>query len=412
MRRKLFLSGVVLFILLWSSLVVSVDAASMWSRTYAGIGEEGAYALAATSDGGYALAGYTKPVDVYSKDFWLVKTDADGIMEWNRTYGDTADEVAYALAATEDGGYALAGYTRENVVDNSKFFLIKTDALGNMEWNRTYETPLSDEAGSIIATSDGGYALAGRSMCIKTNAVGDVEWNQTYDTWGFSSQLLTATSDGGYAIAQTTGSGDFFLAKTDALGNMLWNKTYGGAGYDWVYAFVATSDGGFALAGTFNSIGPFSTESVSVGTAEAGTLEDTEDYSDSNGADFWLVKTDSAGIMQWNQTYGGTDADMARSLVETFDGGYALAGGHWFVKTDALGNMEWNKTYVGYARALVAASDGGYAIGGIDNSDFWLVKTDEFGVVPEYSSWFVPALVLTASAFIIINKKRLLHKRS
>jgi hypothetical protein len=134
----------------------------------------------------------------------------------------------------------------------------------------------------------------------------------------------------------------------------------------------------------------------------------------------------------WSRTYGGTDWDFAYSLAATSDGGYTIGGytgdidfwfgnhDFWLVKTDVLGNMEWNRTYGGSgndrAYSLVVTSDGGYAIASATSYeagdyDFLLVKTDEFGVVPEYSSWLVPALVLTATAFIVINKKKLLHKR-
>jgi len=135
----------------------------------------------------------------------------------------------------------------------------------------------------------------------------------------------------------------------------IWSQTYGGAGYDAACSVIATSDGGYAIAGNTNSFG-------------AGS------------DDFWLVKTDALGNTEWNKTYGGTANDMVHSLIVVSDGGYAIAG---------------------YTTSFGA---GGY--------DFWLVKTDEFGVVPEYSSWFVPALVLTATVFIIINKKKLLHRRS
>jgi hypothetical protein len=116
--------------------------------------------------------------------------------------------------------------------------------------------------------------------------------------------------------------------------------------------------------------------------------------------DAWLVKTDASGNTQWNHTYGGTNDDYAFAMVQTSDGGYALAGetlsfgtnAHsWLVKTDASGNMQWNKTYGGtnddWAMALIQASDGGYALAGWTHSfgagqeDFWLVKTDSSGNV-------------------------------
>jgi hypothetical protein len=169
---------------------------------------------------------------------------------------------------------------------------------------------------------------------------------------------------------------------------MQWNQTYGGI--EFANSLVQASDGGYALAG-LNSI-----------------------FVDQS--DFWLVKTDAVGNMQWNKPCGkGT----AESLVATSDGGYALAGGSLLVKTDSLGNVMWNRTYgEGSILSLVAAPDGGYALAGDTESfgaggaDFWLVKTNENGFIPEYSSWLIPALVLTSTAIILINKKRLLNKRS
>jgi hypothetical protein len=378
-------------------MLVKTDALGnrQWNRTYGGI----AYSIVATSDGGYVMAGIIGSSSA-GYDFWLIKTDALGNMEWNRTYGGTGYDVACSLVATSDGGFAIAGATWSFGVGGADYWLVKTDALGNMQWNRTYGTSGDDVACSLVATSDGGYAIAG-------TANGDT------DIWFFIGLLNM--------IGYWSG-GDFWLVKTDAVGNMEWSRTYGGTGSDVAWSMVAVSDGGCALAGTRNY-------TLSVDGEGCG--------------DFWLVKTDAPGNMEWNQTYGGTGDDYARSLVEASNGGFAIAGAKWYfgvgfggadywlVKTDALGNMQWNQTYGGtgddYAFSLVEASYGGYALAGtwdyvnyyddvsqipVARGDFWLVKTDENGVLPEYSSWLIPSIVLTATAFIIINKKRLLHKRS
>jgi hypothetical protein len=396
---------------------VGEAATSIWSRTYGGTDIDWAKSMVMTSDGGFAIAGRTESFGAGSADFWLVKTDEFGYMEWNRTYGGEGFEFAHSLIATSDGGYVLLGQT----------LLIKTDAYGNMEWNKTYDGSVL----SVVQTSDGGYAVAGSlatgvnfdSICLetgefvstydfwlfKTDAFGNVEWNQTYNggtDYDYADSLVQ-TFDGGYALTgntePTAGAGvcDPWLVKTDAYGNLEWNQTYGGTGDDFADALLQTSDGGYAIAGSF----------VPSGTG----------YSD-----FWLFKTDAYGNMIWNQTYGGTQFDYATSLVATSDGGYAVAGGtysfgagkrdFWLIKTDTYGNAEWNQTYGGteqeLAYSLVVTPDGGYAIAGHTYSfgagedDFWLIKTDETGFVPEYSSLLLPSLLLTATLVIVIYKKK------
>jgi hypothetical protein len=395
----LLLSGVVLFVLLCSSSVVSVDASSMWSRTYGGAGDDLASSVIQTSDGGYAIAGQTYSFGAGGSDFWLVKTDESGNMEWNKAYGGTTYDYAYSVIQTSDGGYAVSGRTESFGVGNDDFWLVKADVAGNMQWNKTYGGTNYDYAFSMVQTSDGGYALAGPTgsfgaggsdfWLVKTDSVGNMEWNMTYggtgneDAWS-----IIQTIDGGYLLAGgttplTTNNTDLWLVKTDESGNMEWNQTYGGTGVDYAYSLVATSDGGYAIAGGTNS-------------------------SDAGQGDFWLVKTNTLGNMQWNKTYdGGTNSDAASSVIQTSDGGYAVLGTRtsftgdspfnvtveqdsWLIKTDASGNMEWNKTLTGYFCSMVATADGGYAIAGGTSSfgygggDFWLVKTDEFGIGPEY----------------------------
>ena len=310
-----------------------------WSRTYEREGQERAYSVVQTSDGGYALAGFARPSLFDLVDFWLVKTDSNGYMVWNKTYGGAYSDYAYSVVQTSDGGYALAGYTAlpDGPYGSYDFRLVKTDSAGTMQWNRTYGRAEWEGAQSVVQTSDGGYALAG----------------------------YTGPAFGPY---------DFWLVKTDPTGNALWNRTYGRAEWEGAQSVVQTSDGGYALAGyTGPSGGPY---------------------------DFWLVKTDSNGYMVWNQTYGGAYDDAAESMVQTFDGGYALAGyteaefGFYdflLVKTDATGNLQWSQTYGGtdddYAYSVVQTSDGGYAMAGCRGAlavmgDVWLVKTGvESGLV-------------------------------
>lgn len=369
----------------------------MWNRTYGGAGGIDAFSLVATSDGGYVVVG-TASTDG-SVDFWLFKIDALGNMEWNKTYGNpgTAYENGRTVIVTPDGGYLLCGFAATLYEDwlyyvDSHSWVVKTDAAGNMEWNRTYG---GQYAFSLVAASDGGYLVALDNMLVKTDAVGNMQWNKPYTGY------LVATSDGGYAIA-----GGSALIKTDAQGNVQWNQTYGGTDGFSAKSLIVTSDGGYAIAGqTYSTVDGLNKEV------------------------YCLVKTDALGNQQWNQTYdSGANFNWAYSLVEALDGGYAIVGTtisdgdtidhyYWLMKTDASGNMQWNRTYanegVVQARSVTKASDGGYVVAGMSGAgSCWLVKTDENGIVPEYSSWLVPALVLMATAFVIINKKRLIHKRS
>jgi len=382
--KKLFLSSTVLFVLFSLLFVGSVEASSeMWSQTYVGEFEDIAYSLVEASDGGFALAGWRRPSWGEHSDFWLVKTDAYGNMIWNRTFGGEDEETAYALVETSDGGYAVAGFTKSFGAGLSDFWLVKTDANGNEEWNRTYGGTKKDYAHSLVITSDGGYALAGYTnsfgadgfnfLLIKTDGAGNVEWTQTYGGANHEEAFsLVETSDEGFALAGYTnsfGAGvfDFWLVKTDANGNMLWNRKYGGkSSVDWAFSLVETSDEGFALGGWKQSSMGFISE-------------------------FLLVKTDSYGNMLWNQTYDEAGYDVSQSLIETSDGGFALVGNNRLVKTDEYGNLEWTQTYEeGNPNSLVEVYDGGYVLAGeiipydSERPDFWLAKTDEHGCIPEF----------------------------
>jgi len=171
--KRRFLSGIVLFVLFGSYLVVLVNAEPswvMWSQTYGEENFDVARALVETSDGGYALAGITRPPGAGLDDIWLVKTDANGNMEWNQTYGGESVEIAPSLVETSDGGYAIAGGTLSFGLSDYDCWLVKTDANGNMEWNQTYGGEHFDSAYALVETSDGGYALAGQTSSFGTGS--------------------------------------------------------------------------------------------------------------------------------------------------------------------------------------------------------------------------------------------------
>ena len=270
-------------------------------------------------------------------------------------------------------------------------YLIKTNALGDTQWTRTYGGADIDEGFSVQQTSDGGYIVAGLTWSfsaglqdvylIKTNASGDTQWTRNYggtvNDWGYSVQQ---TSDGGYIVTGWTGSfgagsADIYLIKTNASGDTLWTRTYGGAQYDEGNSVQQTSDGGYIVAGYTYSFG-------------AGSY------------DVYLIKTNASGDTQWTRTYGGTNDDEGFSARQTTDGGYIVAGytgsfgaggDVYLIKTNASGDTQWTRTYGGTGGDegywVRQTSDGGYIVAGwtgsfgAGNYDVYLVKTDSLGNV-------------------------------
>ena len=261
-----------------------------WSQTYGGTSDDYSNILIQTSDGGYALAGYTNSYGAGGSDAWIVKTDSSGNMQWSKTYGGTSNDVALCIIQTSDGGYALAGYTNSYGAGGSDAWIVKTDSSGNMQWSKTYGGTSNDGASCIIQTSDGGYALAGTTSdsdawLIRINAAGNLLWNKTYaGNYGFTS--LVKVPSGGYALGGTAppdkpsvgAALTFYLVRTDESGNMLWYKKYDHhTVWQTLDCLITTADGGYMLAGK---------------------------ESTSHIGDCWLVKTDGSGNVMWNYTYG------------------------------------------------------------------------------------------------------------
>jgi nitrous oxidase accessory protein NosD len=394
---KRIVSGIMLTLLLVGTLTLAVNIHSVkstqeppaveWSKRYAGGDPNGGYTVIQTSDGGYTIAGHTEAFGAGSYDFWLIKTDANGNALWNKTYGGTNIDVPRSAIQTTGGGYAIVG-TSSSFSGEQNGWVVKTDANGNMQWNKVFGGTGLDDIYSVIQTNDGGYAFAGYTQSfgagdwdvwfIKTDLNGNEQWSKTYG--GSSSDganQVIQTRDGGYALFCVTWSfakrmADWWLVKTDVNGNEQWNKTYDGRGWDDRRAFVQTSDGGYAMFGqtAYGECGP--------------------------DVSFWLVRADENGNKLWDKTYGGTGDEWGGdSLVQTSDEGYAFVGrtnsfgsggnDFWLVKTDSNGNMQWNETYGGagddVGTSMVQTRDGGYALAGYSNSfsgdgsyQVWLIK--------------------------------------
>jgi hypothetical protein len=257
-------------------------------------------------------------------------------------------------------------------------------------WTRSYGGPLDDNGSTVHHTTDGGYIISGYTKSlgagesdawmIKTNAEGDTLWTKTFggETWDWGQDVLQ-TKDGGYLLVVrcfSFGHGlyDAWIIKTDPQGDTLWTKFWGEEHNEWLSSVQQTDDEGYIFAGHTYS---FSAKSQ----------------------DVWLVKSDSAGEVQWMKTYGGEQDDNASFVQQTRDGGFIIAGrtysysaGHsdiWLVKTNSVGDTLWTKAYGGiefdYAASVRETNDGGYILAGSTSSfgagdaDLWLIGTDSIG---------------------------------
>jgi len=343
-----------------------------WEKTFGGTDYDIGYSVQVASDGGYIITGYTKSSEAGEPDVYLVKTDSDGNMEWNRTFGGTGWDYGQSVQLVGDDGYIIAGNAEFYGINRDFVYLVRTNSTGHMMWNKTYGSTGTEIGHSVQVTGDGGYIIVGETFSdwtgmdvylVRTDSSGNLIWNKTLGgsgwDYGYSVQV---TGDGGYIITGKTnsyGTGqDVYLIKTDSGGNMIWNNTFGGPKNDVGYSVQVTDDGGYIIVGETTSIG--------------------EGY-----PDVYLVRTNSSGHMIWNKTFGYWNTDIGHSVQVTDDGGYIIVGetvhsrvpSGWdvyVVKIDSDGNRVWEKWLgqelgsSGYSVQLTG--DGGYIITGATRS--------------------------------------------
>lgn len=202
-----------------------IQGTGTWANAYGGSGYDNGYALEIARDGDFVVAGSTRSYGTgNSRDIYLLKLSAgDGSVIWQRTYGGTGNDIAYAISQDTDGGYIITGSTR-SFGNNEQIYLIKTDSMGQLEWQQNFGGSDNETGRSVIQTADGGYAVLGR-----TNSQGA----------------------GGY---------DMYMIKTDHCGGLQWEKTFGGSGHDYGYDLLQTPGEGYFLVGTNRSVDPWITK--------------------------------------------------------------------------------------------------------------------------------------------------------
>ena len=360
----------------------------LWQKNYGGNGSEQASQVNKTSDGGYIVGGNTTSsangdvtgVSNGSNDFWIVKLDNSGTIQWQKNLGGSGDDYCESVQQTSDGGYIAAGYTGSSAsgdvtgVNNGNydFWVVKLNDSGVIQWQKNYGGSAGDIAKDIKPTSDGGYIVTGFTYSsasgdvtgvnngvtdywiVKLNSSGIIEWQKNYGGNAVEvGREVYQTSDGGYIVAGSTassangdvtgvnnGAEDFWIVKLNSLGAIEWQKNYGGSADDNASSIQQTPDGSYIISGY-----TYSSATGDVTGANKG-----------NG-DFWIVKINSTGILDWQYNYGGNQIDEAYSVHQTGDGGYVVAG---MTESSASGDV-------------TGANKGG--------EDYWIMKLTSNGLL-------------------------------
>ena len=351
--------------------------------TLGGSKNESGQCIVDTSDGGYAVLGYTQSMDgdVANKtdssyDFWLLKFNAVGQQQWQNIYGGSDDERGQEIITTVDGGFAIVGSSKSNDGDvsensgSSDFWILKTNSLGDIEWEKSFGYSGVDNGLSILQTQDQGFLISG---------------------------VLDVTSSNGEGNSNRLGSprhagGDYWVLKLNQMGVLQWSRFFGGTFTDTAYAINETQTGDFIIVG--------SSDSVDV------------DISNNKGSyDYWVLKLSNTGDLLWEKSFGGSEIDEAKAMAPSSDGNFLIAGDSrsqdfdistnygaadiWVVKINTDGALLWEKSFGGGnfygVQAIRVAQNGGFLIAGNSRSsdgdlsenkgqnDAWLFKISDHG---------------------------------
>ena len=294
-----------------------------------------------------------------------------------RNFGGSKNESGESIVSTQDGGFAILGYTQSNNGDISdkpddsfSFWLLKFDENNTLEWERTYGGTLDDRGADLVTTQDGGYIITG----------------------------YVSSSDGD--ISTNGGNQDFWIAKLNASGNLLWEKSFGYSGSDRAYSIINTQDNGVLVSGVLDVSASGGLGNI---TQQTNTLH--------AGGDYWAIKLSSNGTKEWSKYFGGNLSDDPFGVAQTEDGNFILVGSsdstdvditnnkgsydYWIISISNTGLLQWEKSFGGAeideARGITKTSDGNFVIIGNTRSDdqdistnhgasdIWMVKINKHG---------------------------------
>jgi len=315
-------------------------------------------------------------------------------VSWQKTFDGGNSFVTNSIQQTADGGYIAGGWTKSFGFGGQDAYILKFDSKGEVESQKTFGGEKDDEANSVQKTADGGYIVAGSTYSfgsggadvyiLKLNSKGELEWQKTFGGKGDDKATsIQQTADGGYIVAGYS-SLDVYILKLNSKGRVEWQKTFGGEDNDVANSIQQTMDGGYIVAGwtysfgsgwrdayilKLNSKGGVEWQKTFGGefSEEAKSIQQTKDggyivagwtYSfDSDSRDVYILKLNSKGEVEWQKTFGGKDNDEANSIQQTTDGGYIVAGWTesfgsgekdvYILKLNSKGQLEWEKTFGG-----------------------------------------------------------------
>lgn len=449
--RFLYFVRIVLYVLFILSPSIAIAQDILWEKSYGGLYTEYLFDAYPTMDNGFILAGSSlsdasgnKTVDnIHGLDYWICKMDESGSMEWERSFGGDGMDMLISLAYTAEGGFVLAGnsaslksdFKKESTRGQEDIWVIKLRPDGEEEWQKTIGGSGKDIVSKVLQTPDGGYILGGSSSSpgiekenarvekesphygnldywlVKLNTEGTIEWERTYGGI-YKDQLesLSLTRDNGFIVGGYSNSptsitksdnpvgegGDYWILKLDEKGNIEWQKTLGGDGDEHLHQIIQTKDNGYVVGGSSSSL-----------------YGGSKTKANGKGIDFWVLKLDEFGGVDWQETYDFGEIDVLTSLVENKDGSLLIGGyiqnKNYFQKASSKdegindfvlikvaedGEELW-KTFVGsngqeVLRKVIITRDGDYVLAGTSRgeksrdkntqkgrSDFWLVKLGE-----------------------------------